>query len=174
MTEGTANTTTSTGNEKKPVGKPKKDTPITVDTVSHAETVTVSKEDWESMRETVRLLTKTVDQGQFQRLQKQTAKDPLREVHLQSIGGDIIVEWSGMKKDHVYFDGGRLIEDQILGVKFLNGKEKDLKLSDFPKVTHRVGPYQIKKVSKESITGHEVFTIDIDGQLVEIDSRFVN
>lgn len=84
----------------------------------------------------------------------------------------IITSWSNMIQDVVYVDGGRVHENQIVRVTFMDGKTEELPYSTAFNHQNRTKPLPVNAITTRS--GKRYYVVEVQGQEVEVEETFIN
>lgn len=152
------------------------------DTAPKNEMVQISKEEWNQMQETIKMLAAVADKGRVQHYEQQRQGKRILKAKLSVIDGKYIVGWRVEKDISIFHPttGKQIGEEQVIELNLL---DKDTKIekktingykqfSDI-RYNERV---ECDIVSKKE-NWDETWTYDLklpDGRVVSLDSRFVN
>lgn len=122
-------------------------------------------------------LKATVGQTEFERNLAQQTKDKRPTIKLMFIydkrnNRRVITSWSNMIQDVVYVDGGRVHENQIVNVTFLDGKTEEMPYDMAFNHQNRTEPLPVESVTTRN--GKRYYTVEVEGQMVEIEETFIN
>lgn len=122
-------------------------------------------------------LKATVGQTEFERNFAQQTKDKRPTVKLMFIydkrnNKRVITSWSNMIQDVVYVDGGRVHENQIVNVTFLDGKTEEMPYDMAFNHQNRTEPLPVESITTRN--GKRYYTVEVEDQMVEIEETFIN
>lgn len=134
-------------------------------------------EEMSDLRKQVNQVESTSSQDQVRKLEALRATGKLvKSVKIRSYLRDgieiMVLGWKTVRDD-VWVADGKLHENQIIGVFFADGKEKETPLAEF---TRNTKYYSYEVIKEGRLNNGEVeFTVILnDGKEVTINSKFVN
>jgi hypothetical protein len=146
------------------------------------ETVTITKAQWDETQRMLNMLYQAADKGRIFNLENQQAnKEPLK-VKLSKYNDSFIIGWRTVKDQSVFHPttGKQVGEEQEYEIllRDKDGKVTAMSIKGYPsfseaRYTERVDCTVIAK--KEDMQGNWTYDIQLpDGQVIPLDSRFVN
>jgi len=144
--------------------------------------VKVSKEDWNSVQEQLKMLRAVADKGRIYNYENQrTEKKPFK-VKLSIYKDQLIIGWRTLKDELIRDSrtGATIGETQQYEIKLLNREDKiqDILIDGYVSFSNARYAQRIDAEvvgTKESWDGEQTFDLRLpDGRVISLNSRFVN
>ena len=148
--------------------------------VAIEEMVSVSRADLDailarlsSVEETNKDLLKSAPNDQLARIEAMRRSGKLvKSIKIRNVDGKNVVGWK-MTKDDVYFEGTKLVENQIVGVVFDDKTSKEINLRDFNRLAI-YNKFEVIREAKDSDGAIYLTVMGTDGKEITINQIYVN
>jgi hypothetical protein len=122
------------------------------------------------------MLKETADKGRMMRYESKHKDITRKKVRVNVYKGKIVDGWKMIKDDVTYIPQKGWVEDQVIQLHFIDGTVEEIKYIQFKDVIKsQVEGEIVKKTSVSDEYGErEVLTVEVNGQRIDLDVRFIN
>lgn len=122
------------------------------------------------------MLKETADKNRMARYESKHKDITRKKVRVNVYKGKIVDGWKMIKDDVTYIPQKGWVEDQVIQLHFIDGTVEEIKYIQFKDVIKsQVEGEIVKKTSVSDEYGErEVLTVEVNGQRIDLDVRFIN